>query len=138
MMTDMMKGIKDVKDISASRRMDICKSYSGMGNMMSKVMTCKSPELKQGLMRAKMLCSAKPGSGSGGKKPYGSGSGGDKRPGSGSGSGGKPVVKPSPGLCKIGETQLGALLKGELSEASKMPEAELEKLCGIFAVFPEE
>jgi len=64
-MTDMMEGIKDLKDVSASRRMDICKSYSSMGNMMSKVMTCKSPELKQGLMRVKMLCAAKPGSGSG-------------------------------------------------------------------------
>ena len=69
-MTDMMKGVKDSEDISPSTRMAICKSYNSMGkDMMSQVANCKSIELKTGLMRAKMLCAAKPGSGSGGKKP---------------------------------------------------------------------
>ena len=34
--------------------------------------------------------------------------------------------------------QLGALLKVDLSKASQLPKKELDNLCGVFAVFPEE
>merc|ERR1711959_700480 len=39
--------------------MEMCKSYNSMGNMMSHLAKCKSPELKAGLMSAKLLCAAK-------------------------------------------------------------------------------
>merc|ERR1712037_499260 len=50
----------------------------------------------------------------------------------------KPVAKPNAGLCAIAEKQLGDLLKGDLSKASQLSKAELGKLCGTFANFPEE
>ena len=34
--------------------------------------------------------------------------------------------------------QLGAFLKVDLSKASQLPKKELDNLCGVFAVFPEE
>ena len=34
--------------------------------------------------------------------------------------------------------QLASLLKVDLSKASQLPKAELAKLCGVFAVFPED
>ena len=71
-MRDMMKGVKDLKDIPAARKMDMCKSYNSMGDMMSHLAKCKSYELKAGLMSAKLLCGAKKhGSGSGAKKQTG-------------------------------------------------------------------
>merc|ERR1712032_570861 len=54
--------------------MEMCKQFNGMSQIMkAEVMKCKSPELKQALMKAKDVC-APPGdggkgSGSGGKKP---------------------------------------------------------------------
>merc|ERR1719331_3590014 len=72
MMRDMLKGTKDMKSITPARKMAICKSFNAMSNMMNKVMTCKSAELKAGLMNAKTLCTVKKtgsGSGSGAKKP---------------------------------------------------------------------
>ena len=69
-MGDMLKGIKDIKDIAPARKMAICKALSGMDKgMMSKVMMCKSVELKAGLKQAMALCAVKKaGSGSGGHK----------------------------------------------------------------------
>merc|ERR1719478_748014 len=66
-MRDMMKGVKNLKDIPAARKMEMCKSYNSMGNMMSHLAKCTSSELKVALMNAKLLCGAKNhGSGSGG------------------------------------------------------------------------
>ena len=80
-MRGMMKGVKNLKDIPAARKMEMCKSYNSMGDMMSQLAKCKSSELRLGLMNAKLLCGAKKhGSGSGGKK-HGSGSGGKKHTG---------------------------------------------------------
>ena len=72
-MRDMMKGVKNLKDIPAAKKMEICKSYNSMGGMMmSHLAKCKSSELKAGLMNAKLLCGAKKhGSGSGAKTHIG-------------------------------------------------------------------
>ena len=80
-MRDMMKGVKNLKDIPAARKMEMCKSYNSMGDMKSQLAKCTSSELKAGLMNAKHLCGGKKhGSGSGAKK-HGSGSGGKKHTG---------------------------------------------------------
>ena len=71
-MRGMMKGVKNLKNIPAARKMEMCKSYNSMGDMMSQLAKCKSSELQAGLMNAKLLCGAKKhGSGSGGKKHTG-------------------------------------------------------------------
>merc|ERR1712032_1644700 len=71
-MRDMMKGVKNLKDITAAKKMDMCKSYKSMGNMMSHLAKCTSYELKAGLNNAKLLCGAKKhGSGSGAKTHIG-------------------------------------------------------------------
>ena len=71
-MRGMMKGVKNLKDIPAGKKMEMCKSYKSMGNMMSHLAKCTSYELKAGLMSAKLLCGAKKhGSGSGAKKHTG-------------------------------------------------------------------
>ena len=68
-----MKVVKDPKNRTPANIMKMCKSYSAiLGKaMMSKLAlaNCKSAELKELLMKAKGMCAAKPGSGSGGKKP---------------------------------------------------------------------
>ena len=72
MMGGMMKGVKDMKNIPAAKKVEMCKSYNSMGDMMSLLAKCKSHELKAGLMSAKLLCGAKKhGSGSGAKQHIG-------------------------------------------------------------------
>merc|ERR1719362_1752844 len=92
-MRDMMKGVKNLKDITAAKKMDMCKSYKSMGNMMSHLAKCTSYELKVGLSNAKLLC------GSGKSSGYGSG----KSSGYGSGSRGhEDFCKEAPsGLMKV-------------------------------------
>ena len=71
-MRGMMKGVKNLKDIPAGKKMEMCKSYKSMGNMMSHLAKCTSYELKAGLNNAKLLCGAKKhGSGSGAKTHIG-------------------------------------------------------------------
>lgn len=71
-MRDMMKGVKNLKDVPAAKKMEMCKSYNSMSNMMSHLAKCTSYELKAGLNNAKLLCGAKKhGSGSGAKTHIG-------------------------------------------------------------------
>merc|ERR1719174_2606460 len=79
-MRDMMKGVKNLKDISAAKKMD-------MGNMMSHLAKCTSYELKVGLSNAKLLCGSGKSSGYGSGESSGYGSGKSSGYGSGYGSG---------------------------------------------------
>merc|ERR1719174_3580438 len=86
MMRGMMKGVKNLKDIPAGKKMEMCKSYNSMGNMMSHLAKCTSYELKAGLMSAKLLCGSGKSSGYGSGKSSGYGSGKSSGYGSGHGS----------------------------------------------------
>merc|ERR1719201_1790995 len=103
MMRGMMKGVKNLKDIPVGKKMEMCKSYKSMGNMMSHLAKCTSYELKAGLMSAKLLCGAKKhGSGSGAKKQtdkHGSGSRGHEDFCKGAPSGLMKVCKASQARC---------------------------------------
>merc|ERR1712032_968932 len=101
--------------------MEMCKQFNGMSLIMkAEVMKCKSPELKQALMKAKDVC-APPGhggkgSGSGGKKPDG---------GKGSGSGGKkPEDGPANPVCAAALKMVGGMSKNKdtKDKASMTPE----------------
>merc|ERR1719506_209936 len=104
-MRDMMKGVKNLKDITAAKKMDMCKSYKSMGNMMSHLAKCTSYELKAGLNNAKLLCGSGKSSGYGSGKSSGksSGYGSGKSSGYGSGSRGHgDFCKEAPsGLMKV-------------------------------------
>merc|ERR1719182_312691 len=86
-MRDMMKGVKNLKDITAAKKMDMCKSYKSMGNMMSHLAKCTSYELKVGLSNAKLLCGSGKSSGYGSGESSGYGSGKSSGYGSGRSSG---------------------------------------------------
>merc|ERR1719174_792651 len=101
--------------------MEMCKQFNGMSQTMkAEVMKCKSPELKQALMKAKDV-GAPPGhggkgSGSGGKKPDG---------GKGSGSGGKkPEDGPANPVCAAALKMVGGMSKNKdtKDKASMTPE----------------
>merc|ERR1719163_203118 len=86
-MRDMMKGVKNLKDIPAARKMEMCKSYNSMANMMSHLAKCTSSELKAALNNAKLLCGSGKSSGYGSGESSGYGSGRSSGYGSGKSSG---------------------------------------------------